>query len=315
MPTTRQRLMIGAAALAAAVAVFSMRTPEPANASAPASQPDLFSFVRSLDGTVPDGRIDAVTNEFVASAGLVLLFDYYLSAIGEKPLEAIRTEIERELAQRLKPEAAAEAKRLLARYLAYKHDLIDVEKNAQAAGGSPQAIRNRFTLMQDARRRHFSEREIQAMFGDSDARDMDAIARLEIAQDASLNNEQKRERLAQLDATLPAAVREDRDEPLKVLRLEEAAQNLRAKGASDDDIYRMRAAALSPEAAARMAQVDREDREWRDRVAAYLVERNQLLADSKLPESERQNLLAQLQQGRFTPEEQRRLPAWEAGMK
>jgi lipase chaperone LimK len=292
-----------------------MRTPEPANASVPASQPDLFSFVRSLDGTVPDGRIDAVTNEFVASAGLVLLFDYYLSAIGEKPLEAIRTEIERELAQRLKPEAAAEAKRLLARYLAYKHDLIEVEKNAQAAGGSPQAIRNRFTLMQDARRRHFSEREIQAMFGDSDARDMDAIARLEIAQDASLNNEQKRERLAQLDATLPAAVREDRDEPLKVLRLEEAAQNLRAKGASDDDIYRMRAAALSPEAAARMAQVDREDREWRDRVAAYLVERNQLLADSKLPESERQNLLAQLQQGRFTPEEQRRLPAWEAGMK
>lgn len=314
MPTLKQGLVIGAAALVAAVAAFSMYSPDQQEPAPRAAPQDYFSFVRSLEGTVPDGRIEPPAGESVASAGLVLLFDYYLSAVGEKPLEAIRAEIERELERRLNAQAAVEAKRLLAQYLAYKHDLVEVEKNAQAAGNSPQAIRNRLAMMQDARRRHFSEHEMQRMFGDSDARDLDAVARLEIIQDTSLDESQKQARLAQLDATLPDAVRADRDEPVKILRLEESVQKMRAQGASDDDIYRARAAALSPEAAARMAQVDREDSEWRARIDQYLVERNQLLANRTLAENERQALLAQLQQGRFTPDEQRRLPAWEAMM-
>jgi lipase chaperone LimK len=310
MPMTRQGLMIGAAALAAAFAAFiSMGGADPVEGAAPAPQQDLFAFVRSLEGTVPDGKVEAAAGEFVASAGLVQLFDYYLSAVGEKPLEAIRAEIERELDQRLKPGAAAEAKRLLGRYLAYKHDLVDVEKNAQASGGSLQAIRARFAQMQEARRRHFSEREIEAMFGESDANDLDAIARLEVNQDPNLSEEQKRERLAQLDAALPQALREAREEPLKIARLDETAQKMRTQGASEDDIYRMRAAALSPEAAARMAQVDREDKEWSARIAAYLAERNRLLA-APMADAERHALLVQLQQDRFTPDEQKRLPAY-----
>lgn len=320
MPMIRPRLLIGAAALAAAFAAafatLSMQDSARQEVAVSAPEPDYFSFVRSLEGTVPDGGIEAeaAAAEFVASPGLVLLFDYYLSAIGEQPLAAIRAEIERELERRLKPDAAHAAKQLLGRYLAYKRDLVDVEKTAQAAGGSLQAIRNRLALMQEARLRHFSEREIQAMFGDGDASDLDAIARLEIAQDTSLSDEQKRERLAQLDAALPSAVREAREEPLKILRLEESAQKMRTQGASEDDIYRMRAAALSPEAAARMAQVDREDKEWSERIAAYLAERNRLLADSvTLPETERQALIARLQQARFAPEEQKRLAAYEPG--
>lgn len=314
MPTSRQLLLAGGAVLAAALAGLSMQSSTQQDAGAPRTAPDYFAFVRSLEGTVPDGKVDAASAEFVASAGLVLLFDYYLAATGEKPLDAIRAEIERELERRLKPEAAAEAKRLLARYLAYKLDLVEVEKNAQAMAASPQALRQRFMLMQDARRRHFSEREIAAMFGDSDASDLDAIARLEISQDPSLTDVQKRERLAQLDAALPPAVREAREEPLKIARLEESAQKMRAQGASEDDIYRMRAAALSPEAAARMAEVDREDREWHARIAAYLAERDRLLSvNSGLADTDRQALIVQLQQDRFTPDEIRRLPAYEQG--
>jgi len=311
MPTIKQGLAVGGAVLATALAVLQRQSPEQQDVAKPAAHMDYFPFVRSLEGTVPDGKIELVAGEFAASAGLVLLFDYYLSAIGEKPLEAIRAEIERELERQLKPDAATAAKNLLVRYLAYKHDLVEVEKNAQAAGPSLQAIRNRLALMQDTRRRHFSEREIQAMFADNDAADMDAIARLEISQDPSLDEAQKRARLAELDAALPASVREAREEPVKILRVEESVQKMRAQGASDDDIYRMRAAAFSAEAAARMAQVDREDNEWRARIDAYLVERNQLLADGTLPEDKRQSLLIQLQQGRFTADELKRLPAYE----
>ena len=312
MAKTRLVLAGGAVLLAALAGLSMQSSPEP-EAQAPPAPADYFAFVRSLEGTVPDGRIEAsAAAEFVAGVELVQLFDYFLSATGEKPLDAIRAEIERELERRLKPDGAAEAKRLLGRYLAYKLDLVEVEKNAQAAGASTHAIRTRFELMQEARRRHFSEREIQAMFGASDASDLDAIARIEISQDARLSEAQKRERLAQLDAALPPAVREAREEPLKIMRLEDAAQKMRAQGASEDDIYRMRAAALSPEAAARMAEVDREEREWRTRIGAYLAERDRLLgANAGLSDGERQALLAQLQQARFTADERRRLPAYE----
>ncbi|RZI44117.1 lipase chaperone [Herbaspirillum sp. HC18] len=314
MPMTKRGLLIGAAAVAAAVALFALQRPRSEDAVKSPVQPELFPFVRSLEGTAPDGRIDgAAAVENVASAELVRLFDYYLSALGEKPLEAIRAEIERELDQRLQPGPAAEAKRLLGRYLDYKRELVDVEKQAQSAGGSVQAVRARFAQMQEARRHHFSEREIDAMFGMADANDLDAIARLEISQDMNLTEERKRERLAQLDAALPSALREAREEPLRIVRLEETAQKMRAQGASDDDIYRMRSAALSPEAAARLAQVDREEKEWSERIAAYLAERDRLLSGSaQLAAGDRDAMIAQLRQARFTVEEQRRLGAYES---
>ncbi len=313
MRLTTPTMVFAAAALAAVVfAVVILMQPEQAPPVKVVAEPNLFPFVRSLEGTGPDGNIAAASNAEVANAELVRLFDYYLSAVGEKPLDTIRAEIEHELDRRLKPDAAIEAKRLLRCYLDYKRDLVDVEKNAQAAGGSVQAIRERFSSMQVARRRYFSEREIQAMFGAADAYDMDAIARLEISQDTTLSAEQKRDRLAALDAAMPQAMREERQAPYKIAKLEESAQKMREQGASDDDIYRMRAAALSPEAAARMADVDQEERAWHARIAAYLAERGRLLAGSRnLSAPDRQAALAQLRQSHFTFDEQKRLAAYE----
>lgn len=51
-----------------------------------------------------------------------------------------------------------------------------------------------------------------------------------------------------------------------------------------------------------MSQVDREDNEWRVRIDAYFAERNRLLAGT-LPDTQRQSMLAQLQQGRFMPDD------------
>jgi lipase chaperone LimK len=314
MKLTTPTMVFVAAALAAVIfAVVMLMQPEQAPPAKVIAEPNLFPFVRSLEGTGPDGNIAAAAgNAEVANAELVRLFDYYLSAAGEKPLDAIRAEIEHELDQRLKPDAAIEARRLLRCYLDYKRDLVDVEKSAQAVGGSVQAIRARFSAMQVARRRYFSEREIQTMFGAADAYDMDAIARLEISQDTTLSAEQKRDRLAALDAAMPPAMREERQAPYKIATLEESAQKMREQGASDDDIYRMRAAALSPEAAARMADVDQEERAWHARIAAYLAERARLLAESRnLSAPDRQAALAQLRQSRFTFDEQKRLAAYE----
>jgi lipase chaperone LimK len=304
---------MGVAALAAAFFIPMLMQHEEEIVPTVAAEPNFFPFVRSLDGTTPDGNIKTASNDvLVVDAELGRLFDYYLATVGEQPLDAIRAEIENELDRRLKPRAAREAKHLLARYLDYKRALADVEKNAQLAGGSVDAVRGRLTAMQQVRARFFSAAESQGLFGFDDAYDMDAVTRLEIGQDHSLSDAQKQERLAALDAALPPAVREARDAPLKIIKQEEAVAKMRAEGASEDDIYRMRAANLSPEAAARFAEVDQEETTWKSRITSYLAERNKLMGNTaNSPEPDRQAALQQLRQTRFNADEERRLAAYE----
>ena len=286
---------------------------------AEAATPASTTFAPSMQGTVPDGDARALSGQMPGQSGGALaygelrrMFDYYLSAVGEQSIESITQEIHRAIDQNVSPSQVLGAKRLLGRYLEFKRALVDLEKNLQLEGTGVQAIRQRFHAMQDLRASIFSAEEEQGLFGFEDANDMDSLARLEIHQNTALSASQKRDQLAVLDAALPAALRADREAPRVVIQVEQTAQTMRANGASDDDIYRMRAKALDPQAAVRLAEVDREEKAWKDRIAVYLNERSKVLkTQADAPESERQNALAQLQQSQFSEEERRRLAAYE----
>lgn len=275
-------------------------------------------FAPSLQGTDRDGDLRALARDAqlgqsggsLPYAELRRMFDYYLSAVGEKSIAEISQEIQRVIDREVPAAKAAAAKRLLQQYLDYKRALVELEKNPQLVGTGLQAIRQRFTGMQDLRAKYFSAEEEHGLFAFEDAYDRDAVARLEIDQNPALSASQKRERLAALDAAMPAALREDREAPRAVLKLEEKAQAMRAAGASDDDIYRMRAKALDPQAASRLAEVDRDEKAWKDRITAYLNERTKLL-QSNMPEADKQLALGQLQQAQFSETERLRLPAYE----
>lgn len=304
MKLKRPLVWMGAAALAAAFFIPMITRHEPEAATEITADPNYFSFVRSLEGTRPDGDVQTAAEDdaLVVDASLVQLFDYYLAAIGEKPLDVIRQQIEKDLDQRLKPDAAARAKYLLGRYIGYKAALIEVEKNPQATGSSLSAIRARMESMHQVRAQFFSEQESKGLFGLDDERDADAVARLEIRQDKSLSEAKKKENLAVLDAALSPQLREAREVPLQIVRLQEKAEQMRSEGASDDDIYRMRATALSPEAAARMAEVDRDEAQWKMRIASYLSARATLNDAAAI---------ADLRNRMFDAREQLRLAAYE----
>lgn len=298
-------IRLGVVALGASLLYFMLRSPAPVP-EAPRSTADPFAFVRSMEGTRPDGNVrQGKAGQLVVDAELGHLFDYYLAALGEKDLPAIRSEIERELDRRLAPAAASEGKRLLGRYLDYKRALADLEKSLPASSDVVKSARARLTAMQQLRTRFFSPAEIQGLFGNADAYDLDALARLEIARDSRLTDRQRADKLAALDRRLSPAAREDREAPVRIVKLEATARELRERGASDDDIYRLRAAALSPEAANRLAQLDREEADWKRRIDAYLAQRRQLAAGGAG--------LQQLRDQLFTVEEQKRLGAYEQG--
>ena len=276
-------------------------------------------FVRSMQDTLPDGNLQTLpagaapgASGTLAYGELKRLFDYYLSAVGEQSVETIALQIRSELDRRLPPEQAKKAQRLLGLYIEFKRELVRLESQPQLAGNGLQAIRSRFNAMQDVRARYFSAEETQGMFGFEDAYDMDAIARLEVSQNTALDAQQKQKQLAALDAALPEQLRKEREATSLVVRLEQQAQALRAKGGSEDDVYRMRAQALDPQAAARLADVDREEAAWKSRIARYLEERSRLLqSQPNASESERQASLAQLQHNSFSEAERLRLAAYE----
>ena len=296
-------------------------TSEPASAPVAVVGPVTRStpFVRSMQDTLPDGDLQAIQKGLAASTSgglaygeLKRLFDYYLSAVGEQSIETITLQIRGELDRRLPPEQAKKAQRLLGLYIEFKRELVRVESQPQLAGNGLQAIRGRFMAMQDIRARYFSAEESDGMFGFDDSYDMDAIARLEISQNPALTAEQKKQQLAAMDAALPEQLRKEREASSVVVRVEQQAQDLRAKGGSDDDVYRMRAKELDPQAAARLADVDREEAAWKGRIARYLDERSKLLqSQTNASASEREASLAQLQHSSFSEAERPRLRAYE----
>lgn len=320
-----RRAALGAALLALALAgVFWLvgrnGTSEPApGAATPQAQADA-AFARSLQGTQPDGDLRILSGgQSLGSNGPALpyaelkrLFDYYLSVVGEQSVQAIAQQIRQVLAQRLPAVQLDAANDLLARYLDYKRALVTLEQNPAQGGSNLALLRQRFASMQALRARWFSAAEDQAMFGLEDAYDQDALARMEVSQDPALGAGQKRERLAVLDAAMPATLRAERDAPRQIINVENKALEMRASGASDQDVFAMRAQALDPQAATRLAALDREEQAWKNRIGVYLSERSKLLqAQPDASASERQAALEQLQQSQFTPAELPRLAAYE----
>ena len=267
--------------------------------------PPAKAFAPSLLGTRPDGAVHVAPDDsVVADAQLIELFDYYLSTVGEKSPAAVRAEIERELDRTLRPAAAAAAKRVLTRYTAYRQALAGLGADRRLAGQDAAALKRRLDALRGLRAQYFSQREIAAIFGREDAANAEALARMEIRDDRTLDAQQKQARLATLDAGLPADVRAAREAPLKIVRVQEEAERLRAGGAGEEDVFRLRAEAFGADAAQRLADVDREEAAWQRRIEAYLVQRRGLNDEAAV---------AALRNRMFSEDEQRRLRAYEGG--
>ena len=277
------------------------------------------AFVKSHEGTQPDGNLAAqvATGSAPAKASLAYgelrrLFDYYLSALGEQNLPNIIHQIHTELDRSLSADQAKKARRVLELYLSFKRALVDLEAKPALAGNGVAAIRQRLLAQQDLRSQYFNPEEIEGMFGFEDVMDADAVARLEISQNGQLNTTQKQQQLAALDATMSPALRAEREASQVVSRVEQHAVDMRARGASDDEIYRMRAREFDAGAAGRLAELDREEAAWKQRLTAYLEARSQLLQNqAPVSASERQQALTALQQRHFNDDERRRLAAYE----
>jgi len=93
---------------------------------------------------------------------------------------------------------------------------------------------------------------------------------------------------------------------VKVAQLDASVRALRAQGGGENEVYRLRASTFTPEAAARLAELDREESRWQQRIIAYQAQKAGLPGGAQDAAA-----LRQLRDASFTPEEQRRLGAYE----
>jgi len=286
-----------------------LRTEPPAAPPRPAPPPAPSGRVEppaalpgSLAGTEPDGAIRADdAGHLVIDLELRRLFDHFLIASGEEPIATIRARIVAVLHARLPATAEAEATAILDRYLAYR--------DAARQLSPPPAPRAGLGQLHDLRARMFAPEVARAFFADEEAATYAAFDRRDALLDPALSPAERERRLAEIDARLPAAARDARaaaTAPIDELNREQA---MRAAGAGDDQIAAARTAAFGPEAAARLAELDRSRAAWDARLARFRAARAQLLADPGLDDAERNRRIAELLASSFTPEERIRVEA------
>jgi|GEM_PF-1314366 len=295
-------------------------TPEQAralNAAAASSTPDQIEdpgpLPRALAGARPDIQLRTDANgNLIIDPQIKILFEFFLAGIADEPLETVLARIQHALAEQLHGAALAQARDLLRRYVDYKIAIADLEAETPpgTVGGNltVTALSERLQRLQDLRSSHFNREENQAFFELDQVQDDYMLRHLAITQNGSLSEQERQQALRELDQQLPAPVREVRERVTRHGELYATTESMRNAGASEEEIYRVRAQAFGREGAENLAKLDQERAAWQQRLNDYIRERDTINQSGLSPE-DRATALGELIESRFDEREQLRVMA------
>ena len=130
----------------------------------PARKAAGLGLPASFVGTEVDGRfrVDAAGN-LIVSEDIRRIFDYFLASLGEESLDASVARLRGYIDGQLQEPARARAQALLDQYLAYKRELVLLERDLPQLA-SLDAMRQREAAVQALRARLFDSESHQAFF-------------------------------------------------------------------------------------------------------------------------------------------------------
>lgn len=281
---------------------------------------------KSLQGTQVDGEI-IVTKEgqLVATPGLRRLFDYFLSALGEEDSATIDARVEAYISSRTPQPAADAAIDTYYQYQQYLKQVAVLESrltNQQQAAktlGAMQAgevdltrIKQQRQQVQALRQQILGKPVAQAFFAADDQVQDYNMAMLQIAQDKSLSIAQKQQAQQAYIQKLPeSATKQQLQQQKQIEQLIEQAQQMKQQGASEKQIFEMRAKLVGPQAAQRLGALDKKNQDFDHRFTQYQQRKQQILATNS-SNNNKQQQITQLEQQLFSETEQKRLVGYEA---
>jgi len=221
-------------------------------------EPDERDRPASLRGTDVDGELVLDDDgRFVATAGAIRMFDYFMTTLGETDLDGVRRLIAAQ-ARRLVPGHEAEVMALFEQYVAYLGDAQGAAR-AAAAGGPADPVaqaREQLGRVEDLQRQRFGG-DAARLFGDDNALTRAILDRSDVVAREDLSPEERRAQLDAIEARLPPAMRDARARMRAPAEVREQVEALRQRGASAEEIHALRARYFGEEAADRLAELDR----------------------------------------------------------
>lgn len=225
----------------------------------------------SLEGTEePDGWRAGPDGDWQVTPALRHLFDYYLTALGEAPLDELVRHIRGALSE-LPEGARQEAEAVLRDYLTYRLEVGDLEAPMDGAGDSPtpEQMAARLAAVRELRRDTMGDRVSETFFAREEALNDYALARARIRADESLSGEEREQRLAEAESRLPESMRESRQASREYRNYRDRVADLEASDADSETIDALRAQQFGKEGAERLAELDRQRKDWNQRVSGY----------------------------------------------
>jgi lipase chaperone LimK len=159
-------------------------------------------WARSLAGTGVDGRWSQDgRGRLVAGADIIRLFDYFLSATGEEPAEAIRAHVAATAREQLAAQDQEAALALYDRYVGYRAAV-----QSGLADATPGDARAALALVEATQQQIFGG-DATALFGDDNALAEVTLDRRDLLARQDLDDDERAAALAALEQRLPASMR------------------------------------------------------------------------------------------------------------
>ena len=270
----------------------------------------------SLKGTDIDGMypVDSDGN-LLFSAAIKHRFEYFLSTMGEFPLDDVLQMVKGDIEANLASPAKEQALKLFDDYVAYKYALVELEKTFEPSQNyevsNIERFRHQLQQLRNKRREHLDSEAADAFFGFDELYDDFMLAQLEIQNNNQLTSSEKQQQVEALQEGLPEDVRQMRAETQRISKVFELTQEMKEEGASEVEVFDYNSQQFGQEAAQRLQALDENRQAWQQKVDNYLLEKSQILNDELLSHEEKLQEVKRLSGERFTPLELKRLPAFE----
>ncbi|WP_201510345.1 lipase secretion chaperone [Psychrobacter alimentarius] len=279
----------------------------------------LENLPRSLQGTTVDGEIIIDENKkLVVTEGLRRLFNYFLSAFGEEEESVIHERVKAYIRNHTPEPAASQAIDIFNQYVAYLKALPEIEKRygnlqlqaTQSGKLDLNVVAQRKQDVAKLRQQHFDKPTISAFFGAEEVYDNYSVEMIKINQNEQLSDTQKEVARQDYISRMPDTVTKTNiEQQANINALITRTEQMKAKGATAEELYKMRRELVGAPAAARLAQVDQEDASFDQRFTQYQTQKQLLLSQNS---SNAQTQIEQIEQQLFDESERKRLSGYAA---
>lgn len=212
--------------------------------------------------------------------------------------QALKQRLAQLVGQHFAPDLVTRALALAQRYVDYRVALAGL--HAPQDLNDPSALRNALEARQKVRSQFFDDAEYDALFAREAELDRYTLARLEVTRNTQLSAEQRTQALQDAEAELSPQRRAERNAATAHMAAAEQTASFNAQNTDERTRHTVRAAQYGEPAAQAMAQQDREEQNWQQRLAQY--------SEARARQGEGA-ALQQLRQQLFSAEEQLRIDA------